>query len=341
MQRTCETIRLVAGSKQTYGRIGWQVWQMFQRETKPSGTDDTIWRARTSMANCWLRYIWVEWFVLYTRCWLRVGIGQNREIEQHFFSLDREQFEIHICKAWNSRNCRHRQWFAVLVTDVHCICWCSWIHSQNKQSKISAIKRELWRQSRVSWRRARTSMKHFLRTGQLPWATATVQLRYWWGESFERPSRLYHHRWILSGHISKMQGRHSVKISSVKRKRLINVTGWSTCDLWIQVNMSGWNTWIIVGQWRRTWRFRHDRTWWRRNTVMCDAIVVTWIWLQWHQHTMRFQHTLTFQSTWMEERKNWWLSQQHPRENLNHLSRDVTLRERNMPAYLRDYNVTK
>ena len=29
-------------------------------------------------------------------------------------------------------------------------------------------------------------------------------------------------------HISKMQGRHSVKISSVKRKRLINVTEWST-----------------------------------------------------------------------------------------------------------------
>ena len=45
------------------------------------------------------------------------------------------------------------------------------------------------------------------------------------------PFRLYHHRWIHSGHISKMQGRHSVKISSVKRKRLINVTEWSTCDL--------------------------------------------------------------------------------------------------------------
>ena len=26
---------------------------MFQRETKPSGTDYTICRARTSMANCW------------------------------------------------------------------------------------------------------------------------------------------------------------------------------------------------------------------------------------------------------------------------------------------------
>ena len=28
----------------------------------------------------------------------------------------------------------------VLVTDVHCICLCSRIHSQNKQSKIYAIK---------------------------------------------------------------------------------------------------------------------------------------------------------------------------------------------------------
>ena len=50
------------------------------------------------------------------------------------------------------------------------------------------------------------------------------------GGSFERPFRLYHHRWIHSdsGHISKIKGRHSVKISSVKRNRLINVTEWST-----------------------------------------------------------------------------------------------------------------
>ena len=36
---------------------------------------------------------------------------------------------------------------------------------------------------------------------------------------------------------------------------------------------------------------------------------------------------LTFQSTWAKERKNRWLSQHHLRENLNHLSQDVTLRE--------------
>ena len=98
MQRTCETIRLVAGSKQTDRTLGWQVWQMFQRKTKPSGIHDTIWRARTSMANCWLRSLWVEWFELSTRCWLPVGICRNREIEQHFFSLDREQSEIHISR---------------------------------------------------------------------------------------------------------------------------------------------------------------------------------------------------------------------------------------------------
>ena len=107
--------------------------------------------------------------------------------------------------------------------------------------------KELWRQSRVCWRSARTSMKHFSRTGQLPWAMATVQLSYWWGGSFERPFRLYHHRWIHSGHICKMQGRHSVTISSVRRKRLINATEWSTWDLWNQVNMSGWKTWIVRG----------------------------------------------------------------------------------------------
>ena len=108
--------------------------------------------------------------------------------------------------------------------------------------------RELSRQSRVSWRRATTRMKHFSHTGQLPWATATVQLSYWWGGSFEQPFRLYHHRWIHSdsGHISKMQGRHSVKISSVKRKRLINVTEWSTWDIWNHVNTSWWKTWIVV-----------------------------------------------------------------------------------------------
>ena len=135
--------------------------------------------------------------------------------------------------------------------------------------------KELWRQSRVSWRRARTSLKHFSRTGELRWATATVQLSYWWGGSFERPFRLYHHRWLHSGHICKMQGRHSVTISSARRKRLINVTEWSTWNLWNQVNMSGWRTWIVEAQWRRICRRCHDRTWWRRNTVMSDAIVVT------------------------------------------------------------------
>ena len=34
---------------------------------------------------------------------------RNRQIEQHFFSLDCEQFEIHICTVWNSRNSHHRQ----------------------------------------------------------------------------------------------------------------------------------------------------------------------------------------------------------------------------------------
>ena len=46
-------------------------------------------------------------------------------VVDYFFSLDREQSEIHICTAWNSRNCRHRQWSAVLITDVHCTFRCS------------------------------------------------------------------------------------------------------------------------------------------------------------------------------------------------------------------------
>ena len=240
---------------QTDRRLGWKVWQVLQRESKPSWADYTIWRATTSTANCRLISLWAERFKLSTCCWLPVSICRNRQIEQHFFSRDREQSEIHnlhgmefqkLASPTMVRSTRQRR-------SVRSLMLMDSLTEQAVQDTHNQTEflRELWKQPRVSWRRARTSMKHFSRTGQLPWTTATIQLSYWWGGSFERPFRLYHHRWIHTGHIFKMQGRYRVKISSVKRKRLINATEWSTWDIWKQVNMSGWKTWIVVVQWRR------------------------------------------------------------------------------------------
>ena len=71
------------------------------------------------------------------------------------------------------------------------------------------------------------------------------------------------------------------------------------------------------------------------NVLMCgETIVVTWIRLQWHQPTMRFQQTSIYQSNGTKERMHRWLSRYR-------LSRDATPWEHvtSLPTWETMYNV--
>ena len=173
------------------------------------------------MANCWLRSHWAEWFQLSTCCRLPVRIVEVAKFNNtSIFSLDREHFEIYICPAWKSRTCGHRQWSAVLVTNFHCIC--SWIHIQNKQSNIPAIKgaERAVKTTKALLKKSEDQYETFLVYRSTPWSNGFSPAELLMGQKLRSivPVRLYRDRRIQSGHMSNMSRTESVKIISVKRK---------------------------------------------------------------------------------------------------------------------------
>ena len=159
-----------------------------------------------------------------------VRICRNRQIE-HFFSLDRERFEIHICTAWNSEfflTDNSLQYLSQTFTAS------AEVHGFTHRTSIP-----IYQQSNGVYERAVKTIKGSLEKSEDQYESLVAYRSNPLNNGYS-PAGLLLGRNLrttfpvvpssLDQKWSHFQdaGNHIVKIGSVKRKRLINATEWST-----------------------------------------------------------------------------------------------------------------